>query len=151
MRLEAYVFLIFSINLALYAAGFQPLIIALFTQQGGSFDVNGNPVGGVLDASTILSVITNPILNAGDTTGPLAVIGLGLIAAGLTALILGFSALFIIPIVILIGLLNLLIFPFSFMTAPNDPISSAFYIPFVVAMNILCVLALTSFVRGGNV
>jgi hypothetical protein len=143
MRLEAYVILTFSIGLVLYLLGYQSIgIMMLFGQQGGGF----------LDFGTILNVMTSSILNGGSGTGPLAVIGLGLVAAAATALILGFSALFIIPIVMLIALLNFLVFPFSFLiTAPNDPIASAFYIPFVVFMNILCVLALASFVRGGNV
>jgi hypothetical protein len=117
-------------------------MMMLFNQQGNGF----------LDFNSILNIITSSILNGASGTGPLAVIGLGLVASAATAMILGFSALFVIPIVMLIALLNFLVFPLSFLvTAPNDPVASAFYVPFVVFMNILCVLALASFIRGGNV
>ena len=142
MRLEVYIMLLFSISLVFYILGLNPAgMTMLYNQQTGKF----------LDVGTILGSITSAILNGSSSTGPLTALGLAILASLAAAYFVGFSALYIIPIIILIGVLNYLTYPMALLvTNANDPVTMTWYVPFVVFMNLLEILTMWTAIRGGG-
>ena len=64
------------------------------------------------------------------------------------ALFTGYSAVYLVPILLLIAILNLIIFPISFIF---DPAMSEFIkIPLVMFFNIMSILAIINFIRGST-
>ena len=143
MRLEAYVMLLFSISLVFYLLGVRTIgMDMLYNQQTNKF----------LDIGTILNFIMNAILTGASNPGPLVAIGLGALATLAAAYFLGFSAMFVFPIVIMIAIMNLIMFPMALLV-PDPGAGSpmlAFYVPFVVIMNILAVTTIAGYSRGGS-
>lgn len=144
MRLGAYIFLIFSISLVLYFMGYTSVLLELFGNQGSKPIVllcSEAEVGE--GCSGLINNMINAILNP---TGMLAVVGL-IVAV---ALITGFSAMYLIPLLLLIAILDFVVFPFSFILDPAT-LPPEFGIPIIVLFNLLTVMAITNFIRGGSV
>lgn len=137
MRLSAYLILLFSVGLILYFMGYAP-IINIFNAKGAS------PLS-ISCPNTDKYCQQNNATNTGVVLGAsiLAILG----ATALGSLIIGYSAIFIIPIVLLIGLLNFFVFPLNFMMDPSFP--DIIKYPVLAFFNILTVLAVLNFVRGG--
>lgn len=70
-------------------------------------------------------------------------------AAGiLSSLLLGFSAIYVMAIIILLAILNFFVFPFGIFI--NDAIIDPYLqLPLLFVFNVLTVLGFTDFVRGG--
>ena len=138
MRLEAYIFLIFSISLVFYLIGYRPIAMTfMFNQENGQF----------LDPATILASMISAMVSP---TNPLGAINLIVLAAAIIAAALGFAAMYILPALMLIEMLNFFVFPLSFLVQQSDPSTALFYVPFVVLLNILTVMAYANFIRGGS-
>lgn len=146
MRLGAYVLMLFSMSLVFFLMGYDPLLLSsansysqsmnnTYTAQGGSTLTEGGVIGAMAGVTLEPNIAIATIIGA-------------LVAAYAASLVMGFSAIYIIPMAILIGILNLLIFPISFIVDPSVP--QIISIPAVVLMNIFLILSILSFVRGGN-
>jgi hypothetical protein len=134
MRWEVYVASMLGISIMLYLMGYQP-IISQFESKGvlepaigtASLDSSGNPVSSS---------------NTGYLTGLIIAGCIGL--SWLIVALLGYSAFFIIPIIILTVFLDFFIFPTGFLTSlPGQW-------PFigVIFFNAMKILAVMNFVRG---
>lgn len=138
MRLTAYVILLFSLMVSAYFLGYQPIGLTILDQ---IYNTQG---GQGLTLQTIFTAMANATLDSQGTIS--AALALGAIAAVTTSLAVGFSSIYILPMVILIGIFNLLVFPFSFLLDMPQVIA----VPIVVLFNILTVLTVTNFIRGGG-
>ena len=134
MRFATYVFLLLSISIVFYFLGNTSILSDILSRQGDK----------PIDPANILGLLASEILSGGlNTLGPL--IGVASIAA-VVSLLGGYSATFIIPLLILLIVLNYTIFPLSFLLSPDLP--ALIKIPLWVTFNILTILALLDFVRG---
>lgn len=66
----------------------------------------------------------------------------------LSGFLLGFSAIYILAMVILVAILNFFVFPLGIFITP-EIIDPYFGIPLMFIFNVIEVLAITDFVRGG--
>lgn len=137
MRFSGYVLLLFSISLVFYLMGFKSvLLVTLFDNQGGdAFEPQG-----------FLGKVAEGTLAPQNA---IALLGIGVVATLAVSLVAGYAAIYIIPMAILIMILNFVVYPFSFIIDPATPDIIKF--PLVVFFNILSILALLSFIRGGDV
>jgi len=142
MRLVAFVILMFSMAVVFYFMGFQSPLLSVYSAQGGQ---NINP-------ASFLQLLGQSILNNAAAAG---LLGLAIAATSVAALILsGYSAIYLIPIIFLGAVLNLLVFPISSVlgqcntTACSTPPELS--IPLIVFFNLLWLLTLLGFARGGN-
>lgn len=145
MRLGAYVFLLFSISVILHFLGYQDVLSYIFDMhQNGIMEISCTQEQQAEGCVGIINLILEVILSP---TGVLTTIGLaGLFVA---ALITGFSAMYLIPLLILLAILNLLVFPFSFIFDGTMPVLIS--TPLILFFNFLTILTITNFVRGGAV
>jgi hypothetical protein len=127
MRLQTYFILIFCMCLVFYFMGFQSAMFQLTDQQG-------NP-----DPKSFFGAIAQNI-----TSENLVWTLLGLAAVGIGTYLTGFSAMFIIPLLILVTILNLVVVSPSIFLGSNTPYGSLFYTFFYL----LAILAYVEFVRG---
>lgn len=142
MRLQTYVLLIFGICLSGWFLGFESGLTTLWTESGGN-----------ITAEFIIGRIGEFILSQTLLTGA---IGVGLAVAGALAIYTGFSAMFVIPLMILLAIANLLIFPVNFFvdSSCSSLVSGAictpneFSLPILLFLNILAILTYTEFIRG---
>lgn len=130
MRLTGYILLLFSISLVLYYLGYGP-IINIFTERGAQ------PLSITCETGETFCTDSTVVLGA--------IIAVTLGASVLVTLVAGFSAIYIVPLLLLIALLNFVMFPFDFIMSAPEAIS----IPILTLFNILTVLAVLNFVRGG--
>jgi hypothetical protein len=78
-----------------------------------------------------------------------AIVGLiGLAGAVLVGLLSGFSAIYILALVIVVAILNFFVFPIGIFITP-EVIAPEIGYPILFVFNIIEVLAITDFVRGG--
>ena len=131
MRLGALVLLWFGVGLVLYFMGSAPLI-NIFQIHGKDILLIAGCEGGDLFCTSNATVIGAILLSI-------------VLAGGLAALFGGFSAMYVIPIIILVGVLNFFIFPLDFLMHAPDFIQ----FPLIALNNILTALAVTNFIRGG--
>jgi len=147
MKFAAWLFLTVSMALILYYLGYTPIIPLIEGGDNGKFLANANN-------SVVISQCSNlsmsgceqiPVRGNGGATISFTNLAIwGLIGAvGLfAAYIVGFSAIYIIPLAILGILVNFFIFPWSFI------INTPFEIPGMVIFNVITLLAVLNFVRG---
>jgi hypothetical protein len=143
MRMQTLVIFIFALCLVGYFMGMKSGMTDLLSNQGGT----------ALSADSILHTIF-PFL--ASSTGVMAI--LGIVAVGVFSMYAGFSAVFLIPAIILVAMMNYYIFPSSFftdmscvsMTALGECELSEFGIPFTVFLNLLTILAIIDFIRGSS-
>ena len=144
MRLGAYLILMFSLSIGLYMFGEVPVVMALtssYNLQGGSTLMVGVSSGanvGQLQNNAVIDKIVSVLIPTVGVTG---------ILAATAVLFMGFGAIYIIPVLIVVALLNLFIFPFSFLVTGTMPDFIA--MPLAIFLNLLLVLSIVSFVRGG--
>lgn len=133
MRLTAYILLLFSISLVFYLLGYTSLLNYYTEQQGGT-----------LDFMETLKTLTKAMLSDEGISILLGVAITGLVAT----LIGGFGAMYVFPIVMLLVFANYLLFPLSFLLDQTLP--DIIKIPLVVLFNLLTLLTIITFVRGGG-
>lgn len=148
MNFTNFAYLCVSIALVFYFMGAGPMV-QLYNQQGGGFLKLSCPsdtiaYGNITNAT---GTYTNPPSACSDTffsqLSTVLLIGIGGIVAGI---LLGFSAMFIIPVMLLWAFITLFVFPFSFLLDPAFP--EQMLIPVTVIINVLTGLALLNFIRG---
>lgn len=153
----AYVILLFCISLALYFVGYTSPLLQYYNCQGQNSLSGTDIVQGSGHAIQNCPGVANGTQSAGianafinDTTGLILIGFVALIASGIISNLLGqgYSAIYIIPLLILMAVLNLVVFPMSFITQSAMP--DILKIILIVFFNLLTVLAIISFVRGGD-
>jgi hypothetical protein len=138
----------FSMSLVLYFMGFSSPLLYLWNNQGA------HALEPVCDPATQLNCQNTGVLNrltmAILPSGDLLIAGLiALAITGLVASLLGgFSAMFIIPLLIVSAVAVYLVLPFSFIFSMAMP--DEIRIPLFVFMNIITVIAFIDFVRGSS-
>jgi len=141
MRLSYYFVLIFAMQLGLYLIGYSPPLLSLWINQGG-----------VINPAVFLQGIAQALTSDAGVTGILAIVGLAL-----ASYFLGFSAMFLIPLSILLFLSNLFVFPSQFLfgnsctnfIANGPPCTPPFFaLPILIIMNMLLIFAYVEFTRG---
>jgi len=141
MRFGAYVLFMLSIVLVFYFMGYKSEAMTKFQdQQAGITKADGS-----IDIPTFLGNMAESALAPQNLLSSIVVA----LAAVAGSLILGYAAIYIIPIAMLIFIVNYVVFPFSFVIDPGTP--DMIRIPVMVFLNALTMLAILSFVRGGNV
>jgi hypothetical protein len=143
MRLTTYFIIMFSLQVMLYFMGYQSPLLGLWGLFGGSIDI---------------TTVATTIANAVTTTNPLVVLLGGLVIG--VSLLAGFSAMFIIPLMILLGLLNYIVIPVQVFLPAGcaSPASAALLgvvctpdplgLIVILFLNICTVLTFVEFVRG---
>ncbi len=140
MRFGAYVMLMFCISLVFYIIGYRSIaLMTLYNNQAAVSNADGS-----IDYLRFVGVIVTSAITPQNALG-LVVVG---IAAAATTLLLGFAAIYIIPIAMLLLVMNYLLYPFSFVFDPSMP--DIVKIPLYVFFNLMTMLAVMSFARGGN-
>lgn len=132
MRFAAYIILMFSITTSLYFLGYQPIALQ-YIGMGSTPTKIACPTGDPTCTDT--TVIIG------------AMFAVLILAAGLLTLITGFSAIYVIPIFILLAILNFFILPLNFLVTVQEPLIKY---PILGLLNILTVLAVTNFIRGNT-
>ena len=133
MRLTAYIILLFSISFVFYLLGYTNLLTYYAEQQGGTLDFDG-----------VLKTLTQAILSDEGLSILLGVAITGLVAT----LIGGFGAMYVFPIVMLLVFANYMLFPLSFLLDQSLP--EIIKLPLIVLFNLLTLLTIITFVRGGG-
>jgi hypothetical protein len=140
MSLQTYVFLLFGISIALFFAGYKPLMFSMLqcdtTQPTCNPDVNYG--------YNAINNLFNSLLNAPTLLGIIGV-------TAITGVLLGgsFGVVYTIPIIIVVVTLsNFILLPTDFLLDVSLPWEiKAIMIGF---FNLLLLLALISFIRGGE-
>ena len=138
MSLKVYIFLLFGISIALFFAGYQPLLFNILqcTPTGATCVPTTNFAQGVINSLTTLLANPGFLLGVG-----LSVI-VGMVIGG------GFSVYYIIPIIILSVLSNFLILPTDFLLTTGMPWQISMVI--LGFMNLMLLLTAIEFIRGGD-
>jgi hypothetical protein len=148
MRFAAWVFFTVSISLVLYMMGYTPVAGPFATGNSGEFLASGNNT--VVPTQCIDPSDPNcqPIsgTNGFNILSPTGLLITGLVAASAIFVLFfaNFSAIYIIPLVILGLLVNFFIIPWSFIMGAPIEIQTAG----MVIFNIMTLLAMINFVRG---
>jgi len=145
MNFYNFVYLSLAIAIVFYFMGAGPLV-QLYNQQGGGFLVLSCPEDTATYGNISGDYVNEPS-QCEDTfftqlVTILVVGGLGIVLA----LVLGYSAMYIIPLLILWVCINLFVFPFSFLMDPA--MSDEIRIIVTVVINAMTGLALLNFIRG---
>lgn len=152
MRFATYVMLMFFLSVGFYLAGFRAEGMSALERLAGQ---QGTYAGtsGFVSPDTTLTKLTGSTAKPDATVSQIIpTIGAALVVGGLLA-ISGFAAIYILAAVMLVVFLNLFIFPTSYIFTPDlmtNGFGETFSLPIKVFFNILLVLAVLSFVRGGN-
>lgn len=147
MNFTNFAYLCVAIALVFYFMGAGPMV-QLYNQQGGGFLKLSCPADTVTYGTVnATGTYTNESSQCQDTfftqlVTILVIGGLGIVLS----LVIGFSAMYIIPLLLLWICINLFVFPFSFLLDPAFP--AEMLIPVTVIMNVLTGLALLNFIRG---
>jgi hypothetical protein len=155
MRFANYALLLFAMALVFYFVGITKPLLSL----SGSVDYNGTNTTQYLKVNCQTDADAYSPSSTEIAGGPLTchdtffgVLSLLLVAGGFGIVVLslaGFSAMYVIPAVMLFVFLNLFVFPL------NDLLNPALVAPelgisFAVLMNVLMVLAFFNFIRGAT-
>lgn len=145
MRLSTYLALLIGINLIFYLAGYTPIgnqLVDNVIASDGSIDILSITASGDNYAEDTLEPTTDEA--KGSVLGIL-MMGIG-VSFVILSLVIGFSALYIIPMVLLFGVVYLFVFPMSWILDPSMPEALIVIIAFVY--NYLTLMAVLTFVRG---
>jgi len=148
MRMWTYVILMFAMTAIMYMSGETSVMTQIYAQQGN----------GTLSATdkTPSGWDTISILNYKTWVGSLGVFNTImvfftiLVGAGLLTSSLGFGSFFIFPAFALFAVFNFIIFPFSGILSPSSSMPDIVRIPIIVLFNLLLVMSILSFIRGGD-
>lgn len=135
MRLGAYVFLLFSLSVMCYLFGYPSILLFMYNNNGEANQ----------DLPSLISNMAAAFLNPSNGLALLAVAGL---AVSVLAAFLGggYIAIYLVPMIILVFILNFVIFPLSFIF--DSALPTTIKVILVSFFNLLTILAGTSFVRG---
>lgn len=142
-----YIMLLFSLSLVFYFLGYQSPLMQTLNNQGctqaeiDAAEAAGESLNCVLSMESFLRVLAS---NMTSDNALAAVLGIAVIGAA--ALLTGFGAIYIIPLMMLLAFLNYVVFPLSFVFDPTMP--GMIKYPLVVFFNILTILPIVSFIRG---
>jgi hypothetical protein len=157
MRFVAFVIFTFAMCFVLYYMGYQPIASHWTgndtgTFKGAAMNSSGDPnivqYGGACDPSNLTNCYSPTTSDVAarphnDLIG--AILGIFLVGiVSLVILVTGFSAVYVIPALILIVLTNFFILPWDFL------LGSPFQVPVMVFFNTITVLAAVNFIRGGT-
>jgi hypothetical protein len=134
MRFAAYVVLLFSISVMLWMFGYPSTIMYLYERSAEE----------ATEPASLIYLMASKLLNSEAGIVLLGLTGLAIILA--TFLSGGFIAMFIVPMMIMMTVLNFLVFPLSFLFDAALPLEVR--VIGIVFFNMLTVLATLSFVRG---
>jgi len=147
MRLGFYIMILFSLSLVFYFLGYQSPLLQTLNNQGctqaeiDAAEASGESLNCALSVESFVRVLAS---NMTSDNALAAILGIAVIGAA--ALLTGFGAIYIIPLMMLLAFLNFVVFPISFIFDPALPAIIKF--PFVVFFNLLTILAIVSFTRG---
>jgi hypothetical protein len=140
-----YISILFAITLVFYLGGYTPIGTQLLEVTG-----NGNN-SGILDVASS-GEIDNTINPTTEDESQKAVLTTMMLTIGgavvLLSFLLGFSAIYIIPLLMLFSILNFFVFPMSAVLDPMMPIEIKVILIFFY--NTITVMACITFIRGGN-
>ena len=148
MRMWTYVILMFAMTAVMYMSGETSVMAQMYAQQGnGTLSATDKTPSG-WDAVSVLSPETwKGSLGVFNTIMIFFTI---LVSAGLLMTSLGFGSFFIFPAFALFAVFNFIIFPFSGILSPSSTMPDIVRIPIIVLFNILLVMSILSFIRGGD-
>ena len=130
MRFAAYMIFLFSISTVLYFMGYQPVAVDYISKGSQPYKItcpDTNPT--CQDPTVILG----------------AMFAVLVLAAALITLITGYSAIYVIPIFLVLAVINFFLLPLNFLMTIEEPLIKY---PVMGLFNILTVLAILNFVRG---
>ena len=142
MKLSSYLIFMFCISFVLYLMGFQG---------AGLMDMSDQP----LSVSSIIPNIISNLFAAGG--GGIVQLVVSLIGGTILAALSGFSAIYIVPLALLMLTLNYFVLPVSFLYSGAcaagvqcvSLIPAPLKIPLFILLNALLVLSILNFTRGG--
>lgn len=144
MRLSTYLALLFSISLVFYLMGF-PSVASMVEAKGGDLFT----IIGVGDSDDVINDISTNSGSSQNTILGVIFGGTVFMAVGILSLILGFSAIYIIPLLILIGALNYFVFPIGVIFADTQ-MPAVLSVSIIFFFNFITVMAIITFVRGNS-
>jgi hypothetical protein len=136
MRLSSYILILFAITLLFYLGGYQPT--AWETLQSSAVGTGGLNINSIINM--IYSIFTNPAF---------LLILIGSMVTGFLLSGSNFSVIYIIPIFILLVVVNLFVFPTSFLFDEALPVLMKVVIGML--FNIFLILSVVEFIRGGEI
>lgn len=147
MRLSTYLAILIGINLVFYLVGYAPIgtqVLNMVFNDNGSINV--------LKMTSTGDNYAVDTLQPTSESAKSSVIGIFMLGIGASFVVLsfmlGFSALYIIPLLLLFGIVYLFVFPMSFILDPNMPEELIVIITFLY--NYLTFMAALTFIRGGS-
>lgn len=150
MKLSAYVLLLFAVSLSLYLMGFSSPIFYMWNAQGGDSLIiacsSESLEPEAFEACKQNALINSMISNLTSDESLKLILGISILGL-LTSLVGGFGAVYIVPMILLLVFINYIIFPISFVFDTSMP--EIIKIPLITFMNVLTVLAIVHFIRGG--
>lgn len=139
MRFAAYALLMICIGIVFYMLGLTEPMVSLYDSQGGYLQLNCPEDAGVLD---------NQPSQCGDTFFSIMVTTLSMGALGIViSALTGYSAIYIIPIILIYVFLNIFVFPFSVLLNP-EVVPTEVAVILTVIINAISALGILSFIRG---
>jgi hypothetical protein len=136
MRLTNYIVFWTCVSIVFYFLGYPPAILNVLS---APFTPNG-----YLDLSKLLLSMFDSI----TTSSGLAALGISALAALALTFLSGFGAIYIIPLFILIAVINVFVFPISFIVTPDLP--AIIFLPLTLFFNVMLLLTAITFIRGGD-
>lgn len=137
MRFSHYILLLVAISIVFYYMGARPIIDLVEKQGGNPLKISCPDTDKFCTSTSGDGIIMAAILGA---------FSLGV--AALAAFVLGYSAIYIIPIFILLAGLTFFVFPLDFVL--NAGIPDAVRYPMTLLFNVITVFAVISFIRGSD-
>lgn len=137
MRFSHYILLLLAISLVFYFMGSRPIINLVEEKGSHPVKISCPDVDKFCSGTSEDSVVLAAILG---------VFSLGV--AALAAYVLGYSAIYIIPIFLLLAGLTFFVFPLDFVL--NAGIPDTIRYPMVLIFNTITVFACISFIRGSD-
>lgn len=150
MRLFSYIILLFSLSLVFFFLGYTSPLSAVLANQGctqaqiAAAQAAGTSLNCIMDTQSFITALASNITSSTSLNTLLGIAAVGFAISLLT----GFTTIYLVPLIMLLVFLNYVVFPISFIA---DPLLPDFVkIPLFVFFNILTVMAMVSFIRGGN-
>jgi hypothetical protein len=130
----------FAISLVFYFMGFTSVLGYMADNHETQFGSLFMPLA--CEEGTDCDTNDNALLNLIITSVSIGALGI------VIALFTGYSAVYLVPILLLIAILNLVVFPISFIFDPS--MSEFIKIPLVMFFNVMTILAIVNFIRGAT-
>jgi hypothetical protein len=149
MRFSAYVMFLLAVSLPLYFLGYNSVVGEFITPHPittGNASLNFAPGNQTIQIGCDTG---DPYCQQQQSQPSVLWIFLALLLGAfiLATLLTGFAAMYVIPAIILIGVVNLVVLPYSFIQTSGMPLVIS--IPLLVIFNFITVIASVDLVRGG--